>query len=114
MGNASYYQQLKLGGNNNLRGFYQWRFTGKTMAYNNFEVRVKLFDFTSYLLPGTVGVIGFDDVGRVWAPGETSNTWHTGYGGGVFFLPAQLVLIQGVVGFSKDGAYPYISAGFRF
>jgi hypothetical protein len=114
VGNASYYQQLKLGGNNNLRGFYQWRFTGKTMAYNNFEVRVKLFDFTSYLLPGTVGVVGFDDVGRVWAPGETSDTWHTGYGGGIFFLPAQLVLIQGVVGFSKDGAYPYISAGFRF
>jgi hypothetical protein len=114
VGNASYYQQLKLGGNDNLRGFYQGRFTGKTMAYNNFEVRVKLFDFTSYLLPGTVGVLGFDDVGRVWAPNETSNTWHTGYGGGIFFLPAQLVLIQGVVGFSKDGAYPYISAGFRF
>jgi hypothetical protein len=114
LGNASYYQQLKLGGNDNLRGFYQWRFTGKTMAFNNFEVRVKLFDFTSYLLPGTVGLIGFDDVGRVWSPGESSNTWHTGYGGGIFFLPAQLILIQGVVGFSKEGAYPYISAGFRF
>ncbi len=114
VGNASYYQQLKLGGNNNLRGFYQWRFTGKTMAFNNFEVRVKLFDFTSYLLPGTVGLVGFDDVGRVWSPGENSDTWHMGYGGGVFFLPAQLILIQGVVGFSKEGAYPYITAGFRF
>ncbi|MFD2148531.1 hypothetical protein [Mucilaginibacter antarcticus] len=72
------------------------------MAFNNFEVRVKLFDFTSYLLPGTVGVVGFDDVGRVWSPGEKSDTWHMGYGGGVFFLPAQLILIQGVVGFSKE------------
>lgn len=114
LGNAAYYQQLKLGGNQNLRGFYDWRFTGKSMAYNNFEVRLKLFDFASYLLPGTLGLVGFDDVGRVWTPGETSNTWHNGYGGGFYFEPAQLILVQGVVGFSKEGAYPYISAGFRF
>jgi hypothetical protein len=114
LGNAAYYQQLKLGGGQNLRGFYDWRFTGKTMAFNNFEVRLKLFDFASYLLPGTLGLVGFDDVGRVWTPGEVSDTWHNGYGGGFYFEPAQLILIQGVVGFSKEGAYPYVSAGFRF
>ena len=113
-GNPSYYQQFKLGGNQNLRGFYIARFTGKSMAFNNIEVRLKLFDFASYLLPGTLGVIGFNDIGRVWTPGETSAQWHNGYGGGIYFLPAQLILIQGVVGFSKEGAYPYISAGFRF
>jgi hypothetical protein len=114
LGNAAYYQQLKLGGNQNLRGFYISRFTGKSMAYNNIELRLKLADFTSYLLPGTLGIVGFNDIGRVWTPGETSSEWHDGYGGGIYFLPAQLILIQGVVGFSKEGAYPYISAGFRF
>ncbi|MES2277658.1 MAG: BamA/TamA family outer membrane protein [Bacteroidota bacterium] len=114
LGNAGYYQQLKLGGNQNLRGFYSWRFTGKSMAFNNFEVRVKLADVTSYLLPGTLGMLAFNDVGRVWSPGETSSQLHVGYGGGLFFLPGDLFLIQGVVGFSKEGAYPYISAGFRF
>lgn len=114
LGNAAYYQQMKLGGSQNLRGFYSWRFTGKTMVYDNFELRLKLFDFASYLLPGTLGLIGFNDVGRVWTPGETSDQWHIGYGGGLYFLPAQLLIIQGVVGFSKEGAYPYISAGFRF
>ncbi|MES2375906.1 MAG: BamA/TamA family outer membrane protein [Bacteroidota bacterium] len=114
IGNAAYYQQLKLGGSSNLRGFYTWRFTGKSMAYNNFEVRVKLSDFASYLLPGTLGMIGFDDVGRVWTPGELSSTWHNGFGGGFYFEPGQLLLVQGVVGFSKEGAYPYVSAGFRF
>jgi hypothetical protein len=113
-GNAAYYQQLRLGGNENLRGFYSWRFTGKSMAFNNFEVRVKLADVISYLLPGTLGMIAFNDIGRVWTPGEASSALHVGYGGGVFFLPGELVLIQGVVGFSKEGAYPYISAGFRF
>lgn len=114
IGNAAYYQQLKLGGNENLRGFYNWRFTGKSMAYDNLELRLKLFDFASYLLPGTLGLIGFNDIGRVWTPGESSSQWHDGYGGGFYFLPAQLIIIQGVVGFSKEGAYPYISAGFRF
>jgi outer membrane protein assembly factor BamA len=114
LGNATYFEQLKLGGNQNLRGFYNWRFTGKSMAFDNFEVRLKLVDFASYLLPGTLGVIGFNDIGRVWTPGEISGQWHDGYGGGFYFLPAQLILIQAVVGFSKEGAYPYISAGFRF
>ena len=114
IGNASFYQQLQLGGIQNLRGFYSGRFTGKTMAYDNFEVRLKLFDYASYILPGTFGLVGFNDVGRVWTPGESSSQWHDGYGGGFYLIPAQLVLVQAVVGFSKDGAYPYISAGFRF
>ncbi|WP_158826792.1 BamA/TamA family outer membrane protein [Mucilaginibacter lacusdianchii] len=114
LGDAAYYQQFKLGGNQNLRGFYYWRFTGKSMAYNNLEVRLKVLNFNSYLLPGTLGVIGFNDVGRVWSPGESSSTWHDGYGGGIYFLPAQLFIFQAVVGFSKEGTYPYISAGFRF
>lgn len=114
LGEATYFQQLKLGGAQNLRGFYLWRFTGNSMAYNNLEVRLKLFDFHSYLLPGTLGVVGFNDVGRVWLPGESSEKWHNGYGGGVYFLPAQLLLIQAVVGFSTEGTYPYFSAGFRF
>jgi hypothetical protein len=114
IGDAAYFQQLKLGGAQNLRGFYLWRFTGKSMVYNNLELRLKLLDFTSYLLPGTLGLVAFNDVGRVWSPDEKSQTWHTGYGGGIYFLPAQLVLIQAVVGFSNEGTYPYISAGFRF
>lgn len=114
LGNAAYYQQLKLGGADNLRGYYTWRFTGKTMAYHNIEFRLKLADYTSYLLPGTLGIIGFNDIGRVWTPGESSSTWHDGYGGGIYFLPAQLISIQAVVGFSHEGAYPYISAGFKF
>ncbi|MGI4867340.1 MAG: BamA/TamA family outer membrane protein [Janthinobacterium lividum] len=114
IGTAEYFQQFKLGGTNNLRGFYFWRFTGKSVAYNNLEVRLKLLDFSSYLVPGTLGLVLFNDVGRVWTPGESSQRWHTGYGGGVYFLPAQLALLQAVVGFSKEGVYPYISAGFRF
>ncbi|RZL10305.1 MAG: hypothetical protein EOO62_13235, partial [Hymenobacter sp.] len=114
LGDATYFQQLKLGGAQNLRGYYLWRFTGKSMAFNNLELRLKLLDFRSYLLPGTLGLVAFHDIGRVWSPDERSQKWHNGYGGGIYFLPAQLLLVQAVVGFSEEGVYPYISAGFRF
>jgi len=114
IGDAEFFQQVKLGGLQNLRGFHTGRFTGKTMLYNALETRVKLFDFNSYLLPGTVGLIGFTDAGRVWAPGESSDKIHVGYGGGFYVIPARLVLIQTMVGFSREGAIPYISLGLNF
>ncbi|MDR6943475.1 hypothetical protein [Mucilaginibacter pocheonensis] len=114
VGDAAYFQLMKLGGAQNFRGFHTNRFTGKSIAYNNLELRLKVLDFSSYLLPGSLGLIGFNDVGRVWVPGESSDQWHDGYGGGIYLIPAQLVLIEGVVGFSKEGALPYISIGFRF
>jgi hypothetical protein len=77
-------------------------------------LRIKLIDFNSYLLPGTVGLVAFNDFGRVWMPGEPSSQWHDSYGTGIYIVPAQLVLLQGVIGFSKEGSLPYISVGVRF
>lgn len=114
LGHADYFQQLKLGGSDNLRGFRTWRFTGKSMLYNNIEARLKLFDFNSYLFPGSFGVIGFNDVGRVWTPGETSSKWHDGYGGGIFVIPAQLLLVQATIGHSTEGKFVYVNLGYRF
>jgi outer membrane protein assembly factor BamA len=114
VGEPAFFQQMQLGGIQNLRGFHSIRFTGKTLLYNNLEFRIKLFDFTSYLLPGSVGLIAFNDVGRVWIADESSQTWHDGYGGGLYIIPADLVLLQVVIGHSKEGTYPYISLGLRF
>ncbi len=113
-GHPAFFQRLGLGGAQSMRGFHTNRFTGNAILYHNLELRLKLFDFNSYILPGTVGLIGFNDVGRVWASGEHSTQWHDSYGGGIYIIPARLLLIQGVVGFSKEGALPYISIGFRF
>ncbi|GGG02616.1 hypothetical protein GCM10011323_04320 [Pontibacter amylolyticus] len=114
VGDPYFYQLLYLGGNGNLRGFRNFRFAGEHLLYNNLELRWKLFDFTSYLFPGSVGLVGFHDVGRVWAEGERSHTWHQGYGGGLYLIPAKLVLLQAVVGFSEEDVLPYVSLGFRF
>ncbi|RXK85859.1 BamA/TamA family outer membrane protein [Filimonas effusa] len=114
IGKPAYFQMMQLGGAQLLRGFHTARFTGKTLLYHNLEVRLKLFDFASYLFPGSVGLIGFNDIGRVWLPGESSSRWHDGYGGGFYLIPAQLFIIQATAGFSREGTLPYIMAGFRF
>lgn len=113
-GDPAFFQQMQLGGMRSLRGFHSNRFTGRTMAYHNLDLRLKLFNFTSYIVPGSVGLIAFNDVGRVWSPGEDSKKWHDGYGGGLYVVPAELFLVQAAVGFSNEGALTYISIGFNF
>jgi hypothetical protein len=111
---AAYFQQLKLGGPQTLRGYHTWRFTGNTMVYNNLELRLKVLEFNSYLFPGKLGILGFYDVGRVWSPEQSSKKWHNGYGAGLYLSPADLILIQGSVGFSEESTLYYINFGFRF
>ena len=113
-GDPLFFQRMLLGGLNNLRGFRTNRFAGRSSAYYNLDLRLKLFDFTSYLVPGTIGLVGFNDVGRVWEPGETSNTVHHGYGGGLYITPGEFILLQGSVGFSKESTMGYLSIGFHF
>ena len=114
IGDPAFFQKMQIGGVNSLRGFNSKRFTGNTMLYHNLDLRLKLFNFTSYLVPGTVGVIGFNDLGRVWEKDEKSGVWHQGFGGGLYVLPGEVILIQAAVGFSKEATMPYISIGFSF
>ncbi|TWV88672.1 BamA/TamA family outer membrane protein [Chitinophaga pinensis] len=113
-GDYEYFQAATLGGVQNLRGYRNARFTGNMAVYNNVELRVKLFDFRSYLFPASVGLIAFNDVGRVWYQSQKSSAWHDGYGGGIYFTPANLVVLSAVVGRSEEGILPYITFGFRF
>ena len=113
-GNPYFYQHAQIGGESSLRGFNSQRFTGKTAFYNNLDARLKLASFSSYLLPGTLGLIGFYDVGRVWMSHEQSDSWHMGAGGGFYFMPGDLMVIQATLGASKEAVLPYIRIGLSF
>ncbi|AMR34018.1 hypothetical protein A0256_22505 [Mucilaginibacter sp. PAMC 26640] len=113
VGKGEFYQMMNLGGLS-LRGYHTSRFIGNSMLYNNAEVRAKLFDFHNYLLPSAVGVILFDDTGRVWLKGEKSNTVHNTYGGGVFLTPYHAFLFEAVLGKSPEGTLVYFTLGFRY
>ncbi len=114
VGKTAFYQSAFLGGQDNLLGYRQYRFAGSQALYNNLELRIKVADFASYIIPGQFGFVGFADAGRVWFKGEESDKWHSGYGGGIYLAPAQMFVLQAVAGFSSEGVFPNISLGFRF
>jgi hypothetical protein len=108
-------QAQYLSGTENLRGFRRNRFAGRTMLYQNTELRIKLADFNTYLFPGSLGILLFNDVGRVWVENEVSRRWHHGYGGGLWVAPVKRVVLTVSVAHSKEeNILPYVSLGFRF
>jgi hypothetical protein len=108
-------QAQYLSGTDNLRGFRRDRFAGRSMLFFNFELRHKLLDFTTYLFPGSLGFLVFDDVGRVWSDTEDSRRWHNGYGGGLWIAPIKRWVLAVSVAHSKEEKLlPYVSVGFRF
>ena len=109
-----FYHAATLGGTENLRGFRSTRFTGRTAAYQNAELRVQLFGFQTYAATGDLGLIGFVDNGRVWADGEGSSTWHQGYGGGLWMNLFDLIVLSGTVGVSDEGTFVNVGTGFQF
>jgi Omp85 superfamily domain/Calcineurin-like phosphoesterase len=114
LGNTAFYQSHFLGGQGNLLGYRQNRFGGQHFVYNNLEMRVKMAQLGGYILPGQIGLIGFYDLGKVWVKGYNSNTIHQSVGGGLYYFPAQMLTVQLVAGYSKEGWYPYFTTGFRF
>lgn len=112
--NYEFFQAQYLGGTLNMRGFRKYRFAGKSMAYNNTELRLKIADFRTYLFPGSLGLLFFHDIGRVWIPQDTSDKWHTGYGGGIWISPLRRVVFTLSMATSKEETLPVVSLGFQF
>jgi hemolysin activation/secretion protein len=90
-----------IGGPAMIRGFRKERFWGKSAFYNNNELRF-ITNIRSHLLTAKFGLLGFFDDGRVWMPGETSDKWHTGYGGGILFAPFSRVCLVVTYGISDE------------
>ena len=108
-----YFQAMTLGGDSYLRGFRRNRFAGSGMLYSNVELSVRLFTLNSYLLKGDFGVMGFNDVGRVWMRHEDSDKWHDGYGGGLYMTPFNQCIISIFMGFSNEEQMFYGGFGTR-
>ena len=113
-GDFPFYGAVTLGSNSNLRGFRSTRFAGRSSFYQNVDVRIELFKFSTYLALGKAGIQGFVDNGRVWTDGESSDVWHQGYGGGVWFEIFDALVFQGTAGFSEDDRTVNIGVGFLY
>jgi len=112
--NPEYFQALSLGANNYVRGFRKNRFSGTSMAYTSAEFRFKIFKSKSYVLPGDVGLVGYYDMGRVWMKGEDSRKWHNSIGGGLYFVPFNVVMLSATVGVSDEDRLFNFTVGTKF
>lgn len=109
-----FHEAAYVGGRQNLRGWDEQRFAGESAVFGNAELRLHLFR-AKILLPTNIGVFGLADVGRVYLDGETSDEWHTGFGGGLSFgvFRAVNTLTVAVVT-SEERTGVYVRAGFLF
>jgi len=101
-GDYYFHDAAILDGKTNLRGYRKTRFYGDACAYFNAELRIKLIDFKNYILTGELGLLLFNDVGRVWLDGENSNQWHNGYGGGFWLSPFKMAIVTATINHSKE------------
>ena len=114
-GDFPYFESVFLGGAGSVRGFEQNRFAGDKSIWGSTELRTTLFDF-ALIVPGSVGIMGLADIGRVWQEGETSEIWHNAVGGGltVSLIEPQNVLVLSVVRSEEEQISYYASFGFGF
>jgi hypothetical protein len=114
-GHFEFPQAMYLGGTDNLRGYRKQRFAGRSMVYNNLELRFKIADFNTYLFGGAIGLFVFNDVGRVFVDNESSKRWHDGYGGGVWVAPIKRFVVTASLAHSEEESLlPRVTFGFQF
>jgi hypothetical protein len=109
-----FFQAVNLGINNiNQHGFRKNRFSGRSALYASAEIRKKLFDLNTYVLPGEVGLMGFYDAGRVWVRNQSSGKWHGAFGGGLYFIPFNKFIVSASAGFSENERLLNFNIGTR-
>lgn len=83
--NFDFFQGVTLGGDEELRGYRNERFTGKSAFSQNLDLRVRFGTIRRVLVPMKYGIkLGYD-YGRAWIDGEHSNRWHSDVGAGLWF-----------------------------
>ena len=112
-GTPLFYQYPSIGESFDLRGFRRERFSGESTLYNNTELRY-IKKVRSYLFNGKAGLMAFVDNGRVWLPGENSNTIHTTYGAGILLAPFNLVSAAITYSASKEIKMVQLRLGILF
>jgi hypothetical protein len=113
-GDFEFYQAQYLGSEDNLRGYRKYRFAGRSKFYNNTEIRWALATFKTYLFPGSLGILGFYDTGRLWDDTDPTDKWLSGYGGGFWFSPLNRIAMTFTYTTSKEDQLLLVSLGWKF
>jgi hypothetical protein len=113
-GDFPYHEAAYIGGGGTLRGFPRQRFAGDASLFGNAELRIPIRSVYIFV-PGSLGIYGLCDTGRVFLDGESSTKWHTAAGGGVWFaFLNQANTVSVSVASGDEGTRVYIHSGFAF
>ena len=113
-GTFPFFESAFVGGSKTLRGWSEQRFAGRSAVYGNAELRLFLTKFRLFV-PNDFGIFGLADVGRVYLSAEESNTWHTGFGGGIWVAPVwRSNTVSAAVVHGKEKTGFYLRSGFLF
>ena len=90
------------------------RYGGDAAVWGSAELRLAFGGFR-FVLPGEWGVLGLGDVGRVFLDGESSDAWHSAYGGGLWFgFLGRGSTISVSWAQSAEGGAVYLQAGMAY
>jgi outer membrane protein assembly factor BamA len=124
-----FYELGYLGGANTLRGYFKYRFLGRSVALATAEYRLKLLDFQFLdLWQVRIDGVGFVEGGHVFiSDADIANQLGSGfvstvggeirysYGGGLRFALGQALVARVDAGFSEEeGALFYLTFGHTF
>jgi len=114
LGEFDFFQAVNIGGEGQLRGFANERFSGQTAFFHNIDLRLKLFNSENNKVPVSGGITLGYDYGRVWIEDDQSDKWHTNYGATLWAAPLDFVALS--VGYftSEEENRLTIRAGFQF
>ncbi|UOQ78719.1 hypothetical protein MUN84_09390 [Hymenobacter sp. 5516J-16] len=97
-----------------MRGYRRTRYAGRSSVYGNAEVRVQLFTFNAYLVPGKFGILGLADAARVYSSRDTDtglSAFHTGVGGGIWVDVLKQAVINATYSVGEENL---VFVGFDF
>lgn len=109
-----FYQMATIGGDYDVRAFRTERFSGKSSFFQSSDLRYEIGRIRRTIVPLRYGVLGGFDYGRVWLPGEESDTWHTAYGGGLWLTGIDVITAKISYFHSIEGGRVSFGLGFGF
>ncbi len=113
--NYEFYQAAQLGDENLLRGYRTERFTGQSSLAGSADIRYSFKQFKTRVLPLQIGVFAGADTGRVWIDdNDTSDKWHSDYGGGLWINSANAMSGTFNLFTGEDGERFSFSFAFKF
>lgn len=132
IGNNPFFLGPSLGGSQNLRGERRNRFWGDYSAYQNTELRVRLFTISNEFIISDFGFLFFHDIGRVWTKNTPINfndiysgneindfsvrdEWHQGYGFGMWIAPFKMAVLSADYSFNpREDNIVFVRLGFLY